>query len=208
MIITKVIEYDKMKVLVQIDEHFMFQLYKTELRKYNLLEGGEVSPSTYKELVEEVLAKRVKLRAMKLLEKRPYTRDTLKRKLLDGKYPEELVEEALGYVEKFGYVDDFQYSLDYMHTYAQKRSKKQISMELMRKGVSKSTLDSAWMQFEESDNDLDECAQIKAILLKKRYNKDTADYKEKCKIMQYLYRKGYDLNCIQNCMQFDQEYGN
>ena len=208
MIITKVIEYDKKKVLVQIDEHFTFPLYKTELHKYHITENNEICEKVYREILDELLPKRVKLRAMKLLEKRPYTRETLRRKLLEGKYPECLVDDAMDYVEGFHYIDDLKYAEDYIHCYASKRSRKQITQELMRKGVSKADIDSAWSSLEEANETIDEVNQVLAILRKKNFDISHADYKEKCKMFQYLYRKGYDINCIQKCMQFEENYSN
>ncbi len=208
MIVTKVIEYDKKKVLVQIDEHFTFPLYKTELHKYHIVESAEMPSNAYSEIVEQILPKRVKLRAMKLLEKRAYTKETLRRKLLEGKYPECFVDEAIDYVAGFHYIDDLKYAEDYIHCYAMKRSRKQISQELMRKGVSKVDIDAAWYSLEDSNETVDEVAQIMSILRKKNFDINHADYKDKCKMFQYLYRKGYDMNCIQKCMQFDEDYGN
>lgn len=208
MIITNIKEYDKKKVLVQIDEHLVFPLYKVEVKKYRLVEGEQISDEKYREIIEQILSKRVKLRAMKLLEKRPYTRENLKRKLLDGKYPMFLVDEALDYVSSYHYIDDVKYALDYMHCYSNKRSKKQISLDLMRKGISKENLEVAWSKFEITNEPVDEMEQIKAILSKKHFDIANADYKEKSKMFQYLYRKGYDVNCIQMCMQFEEDYSN
>lgn len=208
MIITKVIEYDKRKVLVEIDEHFTFPLYKTELHKFCLTEGANVSPENYRELTEVILPKRVKLRAMKLLEKRAYTKETLRRKLLEGKYPLCFVDEALDYVESFGYINDVKYAEDYIHCYAIKRSKNQINMQLKQKGVSKEDIDTAWENFVYANEPIDEIEQIKAILNRKQFNIKETDYKEKRKMFQYLYRKGYDVSCIQKCMQLEEDYGN
>lgn len=208
MIVTNITEYDKRKVLVQIDEHLVFPLYKAEAHKYGLIEGEQISIEVYREITEQVLPKRVKMRAMKLLEKRAYTRETLKRKLLDGKYPIMFVEEALDYVASFHYIDDVKYAEDYIHCYASKRSKKQITQSLMLKGVAREDIAAGWLTFESAYEPMCEVEQIKAILNKKNFDINSADYKEKRKMFQYLYRKGYDANCIQMCMQFEEEYGN
>ena len=39
MTITAILEYDKRRVLVQLDEHLTFPLYKNELIKFNIEEG-------------------------------------------------------------------------------------------------------------------------------------------------------------------------
>jgi len=206
MIVTKVIEYNKTKVLVQIDEHFTFPLYNTEYNKFALKEGCEISTGIYREITEQILPKRVKLRAMKLLEKRAYTKETLRRKLVEGKYPSCFIEEALEYVSRFHYIDDAKYAEDYIHCYATKRSKKQIFLQLQQKGVSMEEIESAWLNYEKSNEPIDEIVQIKAIMCKKQFDIRTADYDTKRKMFQYLLRKGYDYNNIQNCMQFEEDY--
>ncbi len=206
MIVTNIFEYDNKRVLVQIDEHLTFPLYKTEVQKFNIVQDGKFSEQNYQEIIEQILSKRVKLRAMKLLEKRSYTRATLKRKLLEGKYPEFLVESALDYVSGFHYIDDLQYAEDYIACYSSRRSKMKIFQELIGKGASRELVEEAWIRFEHKNESVDESEQIKKILSKKQFDIRNADYKEKAKMYQFLCRKGYDTDCIRKCMQFDENY--
>lgn len=208
MIVTDVLEYDKRKVLIQLDGHFTFPLYKGEVRSFHLVKGEEMAKEVYAELFEEVLPKRVKLRAMNLLQKRSYTRAGLRRKLLEGKYPESLVELALDYVTKYRYLDDLRYAQEYIRCYCESRSRTRIAQDLYAKGVGKDLIEQAWIDYERVNAPVDEQSQIMAILSKKHYDRTACDYKEKVKIMNYLYRKGYSADSIRRCMQFEEEYTN
>ncbi len=203
MIVTDILDYDKRKVLVQLDEYLMFPLYKSEVTKYRLIKEAELSEAVQKELLEELLPKRTKLRAMHLLEKRSYTRAGLKRKLLEGRYPDRYVEEALDYVSSYGYLDDMRYAEEYICCYAESRSRRRIQQELSGKGVCTEIIESVWEKFEAENQGLDEVGQIKELLLKKHFDAQTADRKEILKIMNYLYRKGYSMDSINHCIRVD-----
>ena len=206
MIIVDIVQYDKRKVLVQTDEHLVFPLYKTEIQSLRLSKGQSIPKEVYVEITERILPKRIILRAMHLLEKRDYTRQTLKRKLLEGKYPEQLVENALDYLTKCCYIDDLKYAETYIQCYCTKRSKMRIAYDLSVKGVAKEVIEEAFNRCEVQNGSVDETEQILKILSKKQYNAHTADYKEKAKMINYLCRKGYSLNTIQKCIQFSEEY--
>lgn len=204
MTITSILEYDKRRVLVKLDEHLEFPLYKGEVRRYGLTEGEEISEEIYFELLENVLLKRVKLRAMNLLQKRSYTREGLRRKLIEGRYPTCLVEKALDYVASYHYIDDVRYAGEYIRCYCESRSKRRIMQDLKTKGVSLEAAETAWQTYEAEFAPVDEVRQIQALLHKKHFDKNTADYKETMRIMNFLYRKGYSVDCIKQCMNFEE----
>ena len=69
MTVTEIKAVTKQKYQVEIDGQFAFVLYKGELSRYGIEKDREISDEVYTELVEEVLTKRAKLRAMHLLQK-------------------------------------------------------------------------------------------------------------------------------------------
>ena len=80
MIITDIVEISNKKSKIYIDQEFAFVLYKSELRKNNIKLHAEISEESYKHILEDILNKRCKMRAMNLLIARPYTEKTFKRK--------------------------------------------------------------------------------------------------------------------------------
>lgn len=206
MVITSIQEYDKRKVLVQLDGHLIYPLYKGEVQRYHLSEGMELSQEIYHELFEEMLSKRVKLRAMNLLQKRSYTRECLRRKLAETRYPGFLIEEALDYVTKYRYLDDDRYAQEYIRCYCESRSKRRILQELSGKGVSQETAERAWEAYEAINAPVDEKAQIMELLRKKAFDVASADRKETARMMNFLYRKGYGMDIIKQCIHMREGY--
>ena len=204
MIVTDITEYNKKKVLIRLDEHLIFPLYIGEVHKYHIVSGEELSEEICRELLKNVLPKRVKLRAMNLLQKRSYTRMGLRHKLLESRYPDNMVDEALDYVMDYGYLDDSRYAEEYIRCFITSRSKRRILQELYNKGIDKETLDRVWTEFEAANEPVDEEAQIKSLLFKKHFNYEDADRKEIMKMMNYLYRKGYSADAIKRCISVDE----
>ncbi|MGN1146672.1 MAG: regulatory protein RecX, partial [Acetatifactor sp.] len=64
MIVTQIVEMSKTRSKIYIDQEFAFVLYKGELRLYHICEGQEIAWEDYRTIMEEVLPKRAKLRAM------------------------------------------------------------------------------------------------------------------------------------------------
>lgn len=195
MQVTEITELSKAKVKVFIDNEFAFVLYKGELRTYRLKVGEEISESVYHQIVDEVLVKRAKLRCMNLLKSRDYTRFQLATKLKQGLYPDEVIQQALDYVASYHYIDDARYAEDYMRYALQTKSKKQIMLELRKKGVSSEIIEEVMMRFEEETEDK-EAELIKKLLLKKKYMAATATREDRTKIVGFLYRKGFSLDKI------------
>ena len=112
MLVTQVTELSKSRSKVYIDQEFAFVLYKGELRLYHIKESEELRPEDYRTIMQEVLPKRAKLRAMNLLQGREYTTSQLRTKLQQGYYPPEIIEQAIEYVAGFHYIDDLRYAVD------------------------------------------------------------------------------------------------
>ncbi len=147
------------------------------------------------------MEKRAKLRCMHLLEKRDYTEKELRDKLRTGKtsYTEEEIETAISYVKGFHYVDDSRYADRYISCMSSRKSKKQIEMELLRKGVDRQRIQDA---FEEAD-EIDEEDQIMQWIRKKNFDPATSDLKEKQRMYGFLMRKGFSADKIHKAMQLE-----
>ena len=163
MIITQISEASKSRCRIYIDGQFAFALYKGELRKFHLKEGQEFPPDHYREITEEVLPKRAKLRCMNLLQSRDYTRKQLEDKLLQGEYPQECIEAAIAYVESYGYLDDLRYAKDFIEYHIDSRSRGRMEMDLMRKGIGRDLIRQAFEELDELGVEQDEAAMGKAI---------------------------------------------
>ena len=188
MIVTKIEPVTKAKFKVYVDEQFAFVLYKGELSRFHLQEGGAISEELYTKIRTDIILKRAKLRAMHLLNDMDRTEGQLRQKLKQNSYPEDIVEEALDYVKSFGYIDDDNYIRRFIESRMDKKSRKEIYALLCQKGLRGEQIDSLMEAAYAEHTELD---AIREIIRKKRWNLDAADDKERQKIYAYLMRKGF-----------------
>ena len=196
MTVTEIRPVTKQKYQIEVEGHSPFVLYKGEVFRYHIEKDREISPEIYREIIEEVLTKRAKLRALHLLEQGDRTKKDLEEKLLKNGYPPEAVEAALAYVESFHYIDDKRYALSYIQNQSGRKGRARIQMELRRKGVPQEYIDQA---FQEMEEETDTEAVIRELVQKKRRGQGPMDEKEKQKLYGFLLRRGFstsDILCV------------
>lgn len=203
MTVTAIREITKSRVLVSIDETFAFVLYKGELRSYGLKEGQEITEEAYRDIMENLLPRRAKLRAMNLLKNRSYTEKQLYEKLKAGDYPEEIIEQALDYVRSYHYIDDRQYAEDYIEYHKESRSRSRILRDLMQKGISAELAGEVYEEKAGTDRTELEKEQILALMRKKNFIPNEATFEEKQKFSALLYRKGFQIDTIRCALLLD-----
>jgi regulatory protein len=206
MIVSELVPYDKKRTKVYIDGEYAFMLYKGEIRDQKIKVNEEITDETYDYIMNTVLSKRCKLRAMNLLQKKDYTEYKLREKLRDGQYPAAIIDIAVDYVKSYKYVDDERYARDYIKYYMDLRSKKRIMQDLTGKGIDKTLLNTVIEElYEEADPDIELDQAIK-LLKKKNYDKSTADMACKQKLMGFLFRKGFSMDVIRKALALDTDY--
>ena len=82
-------------------------------------------------------------RCLHLLEYSPRTIYQLKKRLMDDGFSAEQADDAIRYAESFGYVDDGNYAMEYVRTGCQKKSRRQLYMQLSSRGVDKESIEDA-----------------------------------------------------------------
>lgn len=188
MLITQISEVDKKRMMIHTEEGVTFVLYKGEIRRFDLKEGQELANEVYEEIRTDILIKRARKRAMFLLEKMDRTESQLRNKLRQGFYGEDLIDDAVAYVKKYHYIDDNRYAQTYVRYQKERKSKRQIKMDLMQKGVDREIIEQA-IEMEygaESEQEL-----IMKWVEKRKYKIGNSDVKEKQKMYQFLMRKGF-----------------
>ena len=197
MTVTNIEAVTKNKYKVYVEEQFAFVLYKGELSRYHLAVGAQISIEVYQEILDEVILKRAKLRALHLLNSMGRTEAQLREKLYLDQYPEEIIEETMDYVKSFGYVNDEEYARSFIDSRKDRKSKKEIYMQLCQKGIDKVVLDNVFEEYYDSEDSKD---AIRSLLRKKRYDSETASYVETQKIMGFLMRKGFSYDDIRQVL--------
>ena len=191
MIITNIEAVTKAKSRVYIDEQLAFVLYKGELYRYKIKKDEEISDETYREIIDEVLTKRAKIRCIYLLKSMDRTEYQLRTKLKQGGYPEEAINRAIDYVKNLHYIDDNRYAQYYIDGRTGSKSKQQIVQDLLRRGISKEQIQSIYEQKEPED----ETEQIRKWVAK-RVDLETSDPKEINRLYGFLMRKGFQASDI------------
>ena len=198
MTVTKIEPLSKTRYKVYLDGQFAFTLYKGELSRYHIAEESVIEDDIYDSL-RLIVIKRAKLRAMHLLSDMGRTESQLRTKLKQGGYEEDAVEAAIRYVKSFGYINDMEYARSFIDSRKDRKSKKELYAALLQKGVPAEIVEQV---FEEADyGEKDSRQAIEALMRKRSYNPETADVKEKQKMMGYLMRKGFSYQDIRNVLQ-------
>ena len=202
MVVTKVEMLTKIKYKVYLDEEFAFVLYKGELSHYRIVEGTLLEEDTVQEILQKVICKRAKLRAMHLLEDMDRTESGLRDKLKQGLYPEEAIEAALSYVKSFGYLDDERYARQFIESRKASKSRREIYALLCGRGVAPDKIELAFEECFESNSEKD---AIRQIIRKKRVIPAEATEEEMRKLYGYLSRKGFRYDDIRQVIQNNDE---
>ncbi len=200
MQVIQILELDRKRVRIRLEDGCEFALYKGEGRQYDLQEGGELSQEQFEDIRREILIKRARKRVMHLLEKMDRTEEQLRVKLRQGYYPEDVIEDAIGYVKGYHYLDDLRYAQNYVRSHRGKKSRRMLQMELQKRGVAKEWIQQALEEEYEQENEQE---QILKWIRKKDYSSDTADLKEKQRMYQFLLRRGFRPNDILHALDFE-----
>lgn len=198
MVVTKLQPVGKTRFKVFIEEQFAFELYKGELSRYRITEGSAILEETVSKINQEIIAKRVKLRAMHLLNTMDRTEADLRSKLERGGYTADMIELALGYVKSFGYIDDEKYAKRFAESKKDSKSKLEIRSALTRKGIKKEYIEHA---LQECMGEEDEREAILRAMRKKGYTPEEKNPEKKQKMMGYLMRKGFRYESIRQVIQ-------
>ena len=147
---------------------------------------------------KEILEKRAKLRALHLLERMDRTEAELRSKLKLDMYPEDIIETVIQYVKGFRYIDDRGYARRFVESRQGSKSKLEIKMSLLQKGISKEIVSEVLEEYYENR---DESVAIRRLLEKKRFSSERATEEEKRKMYGYLLRKGFRYEDVRQVIQ-------
>lgn len=200
--VTAVLPQEKGRALVQFDNGMKVLLYKGEIRRLSLKEGGYISEMLYEKILKEIVGMRAKKRAMHLLERMDRTESQLSEKLRQNGYPDICIEEAIAYVKSYHYIDDTRYAENYVRFHQQKKSRQRLKMDLYAKGIDKAIIEDVLEKTFSSD----EQEKIRRLLEKRHFDYGRSDRKEQQKTYQFLMRRGFrssDILQVMKAEKFD-----
>lgn len=192
MLITRIEQGKGKRYRVYSDCEFLFSLYGRELKKYHIAENVDVSEDVLAGILEDIIYKRAKERALYLLESRPYTCYMMRDKLISGEYPTEIVDRVVSFLQEYHYLDDMAYVRMYVETYSKSKSRRQIQFDLRKKKIAKHLIDEYMSQQDYSE---EECFRKQFD----RYTreKDMKNRSVRQKVFRYFLCKGFSYDLIE-----------
>ena len=104
--VTSIKPITKKKFKVRFDNGIEVELYKGDIKTFDLFDGCTLDGSKQKEFFTDFLGKRATKRAMHILEKADRTEQEIRDKLKKNSYPEECIDIAINYLYSYHYLDD------------------------------------------------------------------------------------------------------
>lgn len=191
MFIESVEKVTKIKYKV-VTENGLLYLYTGDLRRYRIKQGTELSDDAYEALMKETLIPRCRRKALDILTRTDRTEKELREKLARAGFSPELVNDAISYVNSYHYLDDERVAKNYIGFKGTKKSKRELSMELTRKGIERDTAER--LIEEKSDED----SAIESVIRKRIGSKEKLSDDEIRKLSGYLYRHGFEADLIKD----------
>lgn len=196
--VIKIIPVDKKKKKITFEDGSCLSLYSGEIRRLNITEGTLISHDILDEIYG-ILRKRARERSLYLLKDSDKTEKQIKNKLREGFYPEEIIDETLEFLHRYNYVDDERYCINYINAKKDKKSIRQISSELYKKGINKDIVKNV-LENEINGIVIEPYYVISGLLKKKNYNPCNNDYKYKNRILSSLAMRGFNYDDIIDAM--------
>lgn len=187
ILVRKIETRGKGRYRVTFDTGVTCLLYRKEISGFSIEENAAIEEQQYQKLLEDVVGKRAKKRALHLLEQMDRTERQLRDKLLANEYPQSCIDGAIEYVKRFHYLDDARYASNYVRFSQEKMSRVCLKQKLMQKGIAASVVEDAI----EEAYVANETDQIMALLRKRRFDPEEADEREFQRTYQYVMRRGF-----------------
>lgn len=202
MTVEEIVPVDKRRSKIVLEEGLTLVLYRGELRRFGIETGGELTQDTYQKILNEVLVKRARERVICLLKSSDKTEKELRSRLKAGGYPQEAIDEALRFVKNHRFINDEDYGLRYVEYHSRNKSERQIRYELQQKGLEKDVIEELL-----EGHPVDEEAQIRNYIKKKRINPQEMEFSERRKVTAALGRKGFSFETVNRVLgNFYEEY--
>lgn len=198
MKINKITDLGQGRHKITLEDDSAFVLYKKEMKKWEIAEGTCLSEEDFTSIKQDILLKRAKKRGLYLLEKQGRSKSNLMAKLQEGLYPDDVIEQAIVYIESFGYLNDENLARSMVESRRTQKSYREIVAALQSKGIKQEIIGQV---MEEHYHEEYEKEAIQYLMNKKRIHLETITPQEKNKFFHYLARKGFFYDSIKGFLK-------
>ncbi|MBQ3665367.1 MAG: regulatory protein RecX [Lachnospiraceae bacterium] len=202
MVVTGIKKIDAKKSLVYLDEEPAFSLYKSEIRRYQIEEEKELSHENYEQILK-VLLRRCRERTAYLLGRSDKSERELRLKLVQGFYPEQIINTVVSEYLMMGYVDDYRYASNYVKYHLSAKSRDRIILSLIAKGIDKEMIHEIMDGYELENEDFRKQQNkiIEKEFVKRKYDFEHENKEMLNKIVTSLCRKGFQYDDVKTVYQ-------
>lgn len=208
MIITKIEKQknNNKRYSIFIDNEFAFGIDEIDLLYYKLKENEPLDNEKYEYILNKLLLKRAKDKALKYLGYKMRSKNQVIKKLQEYEFPPNVINKVIKVLEKYNYINDEDFAKAFIKDKLNLKGHGvfKISYDLKMLGVD----EEIFKKYLYNEEFINEEKKAKDLLLKKLGNKniEDLDYKEKQKIYAYLARRGFSYDSIKkafNCLLED-----
>jgi regulatory protein len=144
---------------------------------------------------KEVIRKKAKGYALRLLKLRPRSTAEISRKMADKGYEQAIISEVIDGLARMGFIDDAAFAKAWLQ-YRLNRPMgfRRVERELIEKGIAKDVIRGHWAEVKEN---YDELEVVRALAKKRARQYNNIDpLKRKKRVMDYLARRGFQLDVM------------
>lgn len=197
MFVTSVTRIDSRRQKVTLDNEYVFSLYNSEIRKYNIEVDASIDEAFINMLENEILYPRAKDRALYILERSDKTKKQIVDKLKESYYPECIINKVTNFLMNYGYIDDVRFAENYVKMKRTSKSRRKIEGELIQKGISIEIIKNS---FDDSMDDYEFDVLMK-LLNKSKYKMMIYDKNNRQKVFASMLRRGFSYEQITRCIE-------
>ncbi len=204
MIITK-IEKQKNNVKrysIFIDNEFAFGIDEIDLLYYKLKENEPLEDEKYNYILNKLLLKKAKDKALKYLSYKMRSKKQVIKKLEECDFPPNIITKVINILEKYNYINDEDFAKAFIKDKINLKGYGifKIAYDLKILGVD----EQIFKQYLYNKNFVNEEEKAQALLIKKLKGTNIKDlsYKEKQKLYAYLFRRGFSYESINKAFDY------
>lgn len=187
---------NKQKKKVFLEDGTVLQLYNGEIRQFQIEPDTMIEGEVYAELMHG-LCKRARSRALHLLQSADRPSTAIAQKLRQNGYPEEIVSDAIAYLDGYGYLNDSSYIQRYITAHESTLSRQQILQKLQKMGLSADQIQEHWTEESASG----ELQALQKLVEKYCRSGNMNDADERRRIINRLLRRGFSYGDIRQALE-------
>ena len=198
MIITKIEKQknNNKRYSIFIDNQFAFGIDEIDLLYYKLKENEPLDNDKYNYILNKLLLKRAKDKALKYLGYKMRSKKQVIKKLEELDFPENVINKVIKILEKYNYINDEEFAKAFIKDKMNLKGYGtfKISYDLKMLGID----EDIFKKYLYSEEFVKEEEKATSLLLKrlKGISIENIDYKEKQKLYAYLARRGFSYDSI------------